>query len=235
MKDFGAALHEALQAGEQANIQANIELARTLAQAGTSAVDKVLALGRGAVDLMQEIGRQQIDAIEANAQAGVVASNKVAAAGVVGATAAGAAGLAAEGAFRYGKHIGKQAIRDQWQDAGDRLQRQFMPQRAAGNPCLPCLVNYIHPISGSALHYALSGTDFYMAAYLVDAGIDLKLLDGTAPEIKNPRATKQTAIEKFGEFEGGQRGDDPLPEIAAGWRVFTAALARRGVTMPCGL
>jgi hypothetical protein len=139
MKDFGAALHEALQAGEQANIQANIELARTLAQAGSSALDKALELARGAVDLMQEFGRQQIDAIEANAQAGVVASNKVAAAGVVGATAVGVAGVAAEGAFRYGKEKGKQALRDMRQDVGDQLQRQFMPQRAAGNPCLPCL------------------------------------------------------------------------------------------------
>ena len=96
-------------------------------------------------------------------------------------------------------------------------------------------INYVHPISGSALHYALSGTDFYMAAYLVEAGINLSLLDGTAPELKNSRAQMQTAIEKFCCFEGGKRGDAPLPEIAAGWRAFTAALARRGVTMPCGL
>lgn len=96
-------------------------------------------------------------------------------------------------------------------------------------------INYVHPISGSALHYALNGTDFYRAAYLVEAGIDLKLLDYTSPEIKNPRAIKQTAIEKFCYFDGGKRGDDPLPEIADGWRVFTAALAKRGVTMPCGL
>lgn len=96
-------------------------------------------------------------------------------------------------------------------------------------------INYVHPFSGSALHYALNGTDFYMAAYLVEAGIDLKLLDSTSPEIKNPRAIRQTAIEKFCYFDGGKRGHNPLPEIAAGWRVFTAALARRGVTMPCGL
>ena len=96
-------------------------------------------------------------------------------------------------------------------------------------------INYVHPILGSALHYALSGTDFYMAAYLVEVGIDLKLLDGTAPEFKNTRAQMQTAIEKFCYFDGGKRGDDPLPEIADGWRLFTAALAKRGVTMPCGL
>ncbi len=96
-------------------------------------------------------------------------------------------------------------------------------------------LNYVDPFLGSALHYALNGTDFYMAAYLVEAGINLKLLDSTSPEIKNPRAIKQTAIEKFCQFQGGKRGDDPLPEIAAGWRVFTAALAKRGVTMPCGL
>lgn len=96
-------------------------------------------------------------------------------------------------------------------------------------------INYVHPISGSALHYALDGTDFYMAAYLVESGIDLKLLDGTSPEIKSPRAVRRTAIEKFCHFDGGKRGDDPLPEIADGWRLFTAALAKRGVTMPCGL
>jgi ankyrin repeat protein len=96
-------------------------------------------------------------------------------------------------------------------------------------------INYVNPFSGSALHYALNGTDFYRAAYLVEAGIDLKLLDSTSPEIKNPRAVRRTAIEKFCHFEGGQRGDDPTPEAADGWRRFTAALARRGVTMPCGL
>ncbi len=96
-------------------------------------------------------------------------------------------------------------------------------------------INYVNPFRGSALHFALSGTDFYMAAYLVEAGIDLKLLDSTSPEIKNPRAIKQTAIEKFCYFDGGKRGHNPLPEIADGWRLFTAALAKRGVTMPCGL
>ncbi|PRD67993.1 hypothetical protein C6P61_13535 [Malikia spinosa] len=96
-------------------------------------------------------------------------------------------------------------------------------------------LNYVDPFSGSALHYALNGTDFYMAAYLVEAGINLKLLDSTSPEIKNPRAVKQTAIEKFCYFDGGKRGHNPLPEIADGWRIFTAALAKRGVTMPCGL
>ncbi len=95
-------------------------------------------------------------------------------------------------------------------------------------------INYVHPFSGSALHYALSGTDFYMAAYLVEAGIDLKLLDNTSAEIKSPRTVRRTAIEKFCHFQGGKRFA-PLPEIAAGWRVFTAALAKRGVTMPCGL
>ena len=96
-------------------------------------------------------------------------------------------------------------------------------------------INYVHPISGSALHYALDGNDFYIPAYLIEAGIDLRLLNSTSPEIKNPRARRQTAIEYFCETEGGRRGNDPLPEIAAGWRVFTAALAKRGVKMPCGL
>lgn len=96
-------------------------------------------------------------------------------------------------------------------------------------------INYVDPFSGSALHMALDGIDFYIPAYLVEAGIDLKLLDSTSPEIKNPRAIKQTAIEKFCYFDGGKRGHNPLPEIADGWRLFTAALAKRGVTMPCGL
>ncbi|WP_161124586.1 ankyrin repeat domain-containing protein [Malikia spinosa] len=96
-------------------------------------------------------------------------------------------------------------------------------------------LNYVDPFSGSALHLALDGTDFYIPAYLVNAGIDIELLDSTSPEIKNPRAIKQTAIEKFCYFDGGKRGHNPLPEIADGWRVFTAALAKRGVTMPCGL
>lgn len=96
-------------------------------------------------------------------------------------------------------------------------------------------INYVDPFSGSALHMALDGIDFYIPAYLVEAGIDLKLLDSTSPEIKNPRAIKQTAIEKFCYFDGGKHGHNPLPEIADGWRAFTAALAKRGVNMPCGL
>ncbi len=125
-----------------------------------------------------------------------------------------------------------------------RYQKMSLLQEAIMGRNLPIVrllvergadINYVHPISGSALHLALDGVDFYIPAYLVEAGIDLKLLDGTSPEIKSPRAIRRTAIEKFCHFDGGQRGDDPLPEIADGWRVFTAALARRGVTMPCGL
>ncbi len=125
-----------------------------------------------------------------------------------------------------------------------RYQKMSMLQEAIMGKNLPVIkllvergadINYVHPISGSALHYALDGTDFYIPAYLVEAGINLRLLDGTSPEIKSPRAVRRTAIEKFCHFDGGQRGDDPLPEIADGWRVFTAALAKRGVTMPCGL
>lgn len=125
-----------------------------------------------------------------------------------------------------------------------RYQKMSLLQDAIMGKNLPVIkllvergadLNYVHPFSGSALHFALDGTDFYMAAYLVEAGIDLKLLDSTSPEIKNPRAIKQTAIEKFCYFDGGKRGHNPLPEIADGWRLFTAALAKRGVTMPCGL
>ena len=126
----------------------------------------------------------------------------------------------------------------------EHYQKMSMLQEAIMGKNLPVIkllvergadINYVDPFLGSALHLALDGTDFYMAAYLVDAGIDLKLLDHTSPEIKNPRVVRRTAIEKFCHFDGGKRGHNPLPEIAAGWRVFTAALARRGVTMPCGL
>ena len=125
-----------------------------------------------------------------------------------------------------------------------RYQKMSLLQEACMGKNLPVIkllvergadINYVHPFSGSALHLALDGTDFYIPAYLVNAGIDLQLLDSTSPEIKNPRAIRQTAIQKFCYFDGGKRGDDPLPEIADGWRVFTAALAKRGVTMPCGL
>ena len=96
-------------------------------------------------------------------------------------------------------------------------------------------INHVHPVSGSALHYALIGTDFFMAAYLVEQGIDLNLRDKTSPRIKDPNKMSLTAIEKFCRFQGGRRGANPLPRIAEGWAAFTAALAKRGVTMPCGL
>ena len=96
-------------------------------------------------------------------------------------------------------------------------------------------INYVHPVSGSALHYALNGSDFFMAAFLVESGIDLSLKNMTSPRIKNPLAVSRTAIEKFCRFQGGKRGANPLPRIAEGWAAFTTALAKRGVTMPCGL
>ena len=34
-------------------------------------------------------------------------------------------------------------------------------------------------------------------------------VDGTSPEIKNPRAVRRAIIEKFCHFDGGRRGDDP--------------------------
>lgn len=96
-------------------------------------------------------------------------------------------------------------------------------------------INYISPIGGSALHAALDGTDFFMAAFLVESGIDLGLLNNTSKKIKNSNVKSRTAIERFCELEGGKRGANPLPELAEGWKIFTAALAKRGVTMPCGL
>ena len=96
-------------------------------------------------------------------------------------------------------------------------------------------INYVDPVSGSALHFALSSTDFAIAAFLVDAGIDLELRNKTAPEFQGSKVVPQTALEQFCLKQGGQRGDNPLPEVAEGWRAFTEALAKRGVTIPCGL
>ena len=135
MKDFGAALQEALQSSGQADL----ELARGLAQAGASAVDKVRELARDAVDLLQEIGRQQAEDKLADAQAGILMARKAAAMGVVGATAAGAAGTAVLGAGAYGAVRLDRLRLDALRSASEQLQRQFMPQRAAGQPCLPCL------------------------------------------------------------------------------------------------
>ncbi len=135
MKDFGAELHQALLT----STQSEVGQARALAQMGVSAVNKAVELARGAVDLLLANGKLQTDAIMANAEAGAIAMNKAAAAGVVGVTAAGAAVAAAVGAQRYGKRQYDQGVRDMLQDAGDQLQRRFMPQRAAGQPCLPCL------------------------------------------------------------------------------------------------
>ena len=82
-------------------------------------------------------------------------------------------------------------------------------------------INYISSVSGSALHSALSGTRFEIAAFLVDAGIDLTLLNHTGKEFQGTKVVPQTALEQFCVEEGGKRGHNPLPEVAAGWRAFT--------------
>ena len=135
MKDFGVAMQDALQARGQADV----ELARALAQTGASAVDKAVELARGAVDWLYHSSEHRINASLAEAEAINLAARRVAATGVVGATAAGAMAAAAVGAPLYGKRQYDQVMRDLLQDAGAQLQRQFMPQRAAGQPCLPCL------------------------------------------------------------------------------------------------
>lgn len=94
-------------------------------------------------------------------------------------------------------------------------------------------INFVHPTNGSALHYALGATRFDIAALLVDSGIDLSLTNHTSPKIAKPRPT--TALDYFCRTDGGKRGANPLPEVAQGWKMLTASLARRGVTMPCGL
>ena len=135
MIEFGSTLKQALQERGQADI----DLARGLAQIGASAVDKALDLARGAVDLLLESGKLQIDARLAEAQAGAMAMNKVAAAGVIGGTAMGVGGTAAMGTAAYGLRQLKQRTSDAMQDASDQVQRRFLPQLAAGQPCLPCL------------------------------------------------------------------------------------------------
>ena len=135
MKDFGVAMQEALQTRGEADI----ELAHALAQMGTNAVSKAAELARGAVDLLLANGKLQTDARLAEAQAGAIAMNKAAAAGVLGGIALGAGGTAMLGATAYRTRQLKRRTSEAVQDASDQLQRQFMPQRAAGQPCLPCL------------------------------------------------------------------------------------------------
>jgi hypothetical protein len=95
-------------------------------------------------------------------------------------------------------------------------------------------VNYVDGFTGSALHHAMFTYDFGLCADLVNAGIRLDLVDNTHPDIKtNP--LHLTALERYCKHEGGKHGANPLPEIAAGWKELTAALARRGATMPCAL
>lgn len=45
----------------------------------------------------------------------------------------------------------------------------------------------------------------------------------------------KTALKCFCATEGGKRGRDPLPGLVDEWKQLVAALARRGVAMPCGL
>jgi ankyrin repeat protein len=95
-------------------------------------------------------------------------------------------------------------------------------------------VNYVDGFSGSALHRAMTAYEFGIAADLVDAGIRLDLTTNSRPGAK-PTAPRKTALVQYCEDEGGKRGANPLPEIAAGWRELEAALARRGEKMPCAL
>ena len=106
MQEFGIVLREALQAAGQAEI----DQARALAQAGSSAVE-----------LAQEFAR------------------KAAAVGVVGASTVGVAAASVLGASAYSSLQRRQAMEDALRSASEQLHRQFLPQRAAGQPCLPCL------------------------------------------------------------------------------------------------
>ncbi len=95
-------------------------------------------------------------------------------------------------------------------------------------------VNHVDGFTGSALHHAMIAYEFGIAADLVDAGIRLDLTTNSRPTAK-PNAPRRTALGQYCENEGGKRGANPLPEIAAGWRELEAALARRGEKMPCSL
>ena len=95
-------------------------------------------------------------------------------------------------------------------------------------------VNYVDGFTGSALHYAMIAYEFGIAADLVGAGIRLDLTTNSRPDAK-PTSPHKTALGLYCEREGGKRGANPLPEIAAGWRELEAALARRGEKMPCAL
>jgi ankyrin repeat protein len=95
-------------------------------------------------------------------------------------------------------------------------------------------VNYDDGFDGSALHGAMTAYEFGIAADLVDAGIRLDLTTNSRPEAK-PTSKRKTALGQYCEYEGGKRGANPLPELAAGWRELEAALARRGEKMPCAL
>ena len=95
-------------------------------------------------------------------------------------------------------------------------------------------VNHVDGFAGSALHHAMVAYEFGIAADLVDAGIRLDLTTNSRPGAK-PNAPHKTALGLYCEREGGKRGANPLPEIAAGWRELEAALARRGEKIPCAL
>ena len=135
MKEFGTLLERALQI----NGEAQVEQARILGQAGASALDKARQLASSAVDLLRAGAELQMEANLAEAQAHAAMARKVAAAGVVAGTAAGTAGAAALGAVAYATGQRNRAVGNALQGASDQLQRQFLPQRPPGEPCLPCL------------------------------------------------------------------------------------------------
>ena len=102
-------------------------------------MDLAQQFARGAVDLLHRSSEHRVNASLAEAKAINLAARKVAAAGVVSATVTGATVTAAINAPRYGKRQYDLAISELLQDANDQIERKFLPQRAAGQPCLPCL------------------------------------------------------------------------------------------------
>ena len=131
MKDFGTLLRDSLAAAGQAEI----DRARDLALIADGALGKAAELARGAVDLLLANGDAQIQLNQLHAEGAGLLARNAGAVGVVGATAV----AAALGASAYGVAKSSRGVGDALQGASDQLQRQFLPQRTAGQPCLPCL------------------------------------------------------------------------------------------------
>ncbi len=89
-------------------------------------------------------------------------------------------------------------------------------------------IDHVRPTWGSALHDALDGGDVASALFLVEAGIDLRLVDH--PPARRGQPSHATAVERY--CLGPRVPLGPLQRPT--WQRLVAALAARGVTMSCG-